>query len=119
MSLMLLAIKNPAEFKAVAERPVHRTGMNLKGVLQLVDDFQGVAGRAVKLVDEREDRDASQAAHFKKLQGLTFDTFCSINDHDHGVDSHEYAVSVFREVAMSWCVKQVDAVAAVVEIENR
>jgi len=97
---------------------VHRIGADLQDGLEFVDEFERVLRFMVALVDEREDGHPAFAADLEELARLRFDAFGGVDDHHHGIHRGEDAVRVLRKVLMSRRVKQVDAVAVVVELEH-
>ena len=117
--LARFAVVHAAERLAVAQRPVHRVRADPEHVLQLVEQFERVARRAVHLVDEREQRDAARAADREQLARLRLDAFGGVDQHHGGVGGEQRAVGVFAEVLMARRVEQVHRVAAVRELQHR
>ena len=85
MHLLLLAIINPAEARAVAERPVDRIGVDAEHGFQLVKQVHRRPGRAVELVHEGENRHAPAAADFEEFPRLTLDALARVHHHHGGV----------------------------------
>ena len=96
------------EVAALADRPGGRADVELQLVLDLVDDLEGVAGLAVHLVAEGEDRQVAQAADLEELAGLALDALGAVDDHDRGVDGGEGAVGVLGEVGVAGGVDEVE-----------
>ena len=61
---------------------------------------------------------AAPAADLEELAGLAFDALAGVDDHDHRVDRGQHAVGVLGEILVAGRVEQVDAVAAVVELQD-
>ena len=81
-----LKIQHAFEVQAHARRPDHGRGFDLKLVGQFVQQFEGIAGFAVHLVDEGHDGNVAQAADFEQFAGLGFDALGGV-DHHHGAES--------------------------------
>ena len=96
------------EVAALADRPGGRADVELQLVLDLVDDLEGVAGLAVHLVAEGEDRQVAQAADLEELAGLALDALGAVDDHDRGVDGGQRAVGVLGEVRVAGRVDEVE-----------
>ncbi len=70
------------EIAAAAHRPVHRGGVEGERLLDLVEQVERVAGLAVHLVDEGDDRDVAQAADLEQLSRARLDALRGV-DHHH------------------------------------
>lgn len=82
------AVVNAHELPPHPDRPVHRVGFDSKGLLDFVHQVERLAGVAVKLVDEGEDRNPPHLADLEELAGLRLDPLGAV-DHHHGrVDGH-------------------------------
>ena len=77
------------------------TGCMPSTVFDFVQQLQRVAGRAVHLVDEGEDRDAALAADFKQPAGLRLDPFGGVQHHHGAVHGGQGAVGVFGEILVA------------------
>ena len=113
-----LAIIHAAKFLAVAERPVHRIGVNAQHAFQFVQQRQRIARGPVQLVHEREDGHAALAANFKQFARLALDAFARVNDHDRRVHCRQHAVGILGEIFVAGRVEQVHAVAAILELQH-
>ena len=111
-------VVDAAEKAALAERPVDGAGSDAEDVFQFIQQLHGLAGGAVHLVHEGEDRHAAAAADFEELAGLAFDSLAGIDDHDGGVDGGEDAVGIFREVLVAGGVEEIHHAAAVFELQD-
>src|SRR6516225_11179045 len=61
------------EIAAAPDRPGDRRGVERERLFDLVDQVERVAALAIHLVDERDDRDVAQPAHFEQLAGARLD----------------------------------------------
>ena len=96
------------EVAALADRPGGRADVELQLVLDLVDDLKGVAGLAVHLVAEGQDRQVAQPADLEELAGLALDALGAVDHHDRGVDRGQRAVGVLGEVGVAGGVDEVE-----------
>ena len=78
-----------------------------------------LAAEPVELVHEREDRDSAPAADLEELAGLGLDSLGAVDQHHRGIGGSERPVGVFGEVLVARRVEQVDAEAAVLELQHR
>ena len=46
----------------------------------------------------------------KQLDRLRLDTLRTIDDHDRRIGCHQGTVGILREILMSWCIQDIDAV---------
>ena len=113
------ALDEAVEVPGDPDRPGDRHGAQPDPLLDLVDQLQRLAARAVPLVDEGQDRHAAGAADVEELEGLRLETAGGVEEHHRGVDGGEHAVGVLGEVAVAGGVEQVDDVVAVGELEHR
>ena len=102
-----------------SNRPGHGSAMDIEHLLNLVNQFERMATFTVELVDEGDDRRVSLAADFEQLDGLRFDTLGTVNDHQSGIHRSEYPIGIFREIAVTGCIQQVDHAVAVLELHDR
>src|SRR5690242_16176440 len=70
---LAVSVVDAAELFAAAEWPVHRKGADAEHALQLVEEFERIAARAIHLIHESEERDAALAANRKELFSLRLD----------------------------------------------
>jgi len=75
-------VVNTFEVAAVADGPIHRKSTDAQHVLQFVEERQRLAGGAVALVHESENRHTALAADLEQFARLRFDSFAGI-DHHH------------------------------------
>ena len=111
---LLLPVVDALELLAGADGPVDGIGVDA----QLLAQFQGVFGLPVHLVDEGEDGDVADGADPKQLPGLGLHTLGAVNDHDGGVRGHQGPVGVLGEILVARGVQDVDAEAAVLELQH-
>ena len=112
------AVENTPEVGAGPEGPVHGVDVELQRALDLVQQRQRLVRRPVELVDEREDGDLPEAADLEELERLALDPLGRVEHHDDGVDGHQHAVGVLREILVAGRVQQVDAEIPVLELEH-
>ena len=101
-----------------SNQPVDRGTADAEDFLELVDEVEGVLRSTVHLVDEGEDWDTALTADGKELDGLCLDTFCAVKEHDRGVCRAKCTVSILGEVLVTGGIKDIDAVAVVVELHD-
>ena len=118
MHLAGLAVVDPAKIGAVAERPVHREGVQPEHALQFIEQLERIARGPVELVHEGEDRHAAPAADLEQLAGLRFDALAGIDHHHRRIHRGQHAVGVLGEILVAGRVEQVDAVAVVLELQH-
>ena len=87
--------------------------------LQFVEKRDRIFRRPIALVHEGENRNAAPLAHFKEFARLRLDALACVDDHDRGVDGGEHAIGVFAEILVAGRIEEIDAVAVVVELQNR
>jgi len=102
-----------------ADRPGDRRGVERQLLLDLVQNFEGIAAFAVHLVDEGDDRNVAHAADFEELQRARFDTLGGIDDHDGRVDRGQRAIGIVGEVLVAGRVEDVEDIALVFEGHHR
>ena len=113
------SVVNAAKLRAVAERPIHWKCADAEHALQFVEKRDRIFRRPIALVHEGENRNAAPLAHFKELARLRLDALTCVDDHDRGVDGGEHAIGVFAEILVARRIEEIDAVAVVVELQNR
>src|SRR3984957_12513430 len=118
MHLAAGAVEDTLEFEAGANGPINRKGADAEDALQFVQQGQGSTHGAVALVDEGEDRHAAPPANLEEFERLGFDAFAGINNHDHRINGGQDAVRILREILVAGSVKQIDATAGVIELQN-
>jgi hypothetical protein len=111
----MIEIIGAAEIAALADGPDHWRGVEGERLLDLVEKVERLAGFAVELVDEGDDRDVAHATDLEQLLGARFDTACGVDHHDGGVDGGQRAIGVVGEVFVARRVEQVEDGAAVFE----
>ena len=98
---------------------VHRArSFDAEDFFNVLHQLKRVAGLAVHLVDEGEDRDVAQRADLEQLDGLGLNALGGVNDHDGGVRRHQGAVGILTEVLVAGRVQNVDALALIVELQT-
>ena len=107
-----IAVIDALEVLAAADGPVHRVGLDAEDFFNVLHQLKRVAGLAVHLVDEGEDRDVAQRADLEQLDGLGLNAL-------GGVRRHQGAVGILTEVLVAGRVQNVDALALIVELQNR
>ena len=114
-----IAVIDALEVLAAADGPVHRVGLDAEDFFNVLHQLKRVAGLAVHLVDEGKNRDVAQRADLEQLDGLGLNALGGVNDHDGGVRRHQGAVGILTEVLVAGRVQNVDALALIVELQNR
>ena len=94
-----------------ADGPVHRAGADAQHLLDVLHQLEGVPAGAVHLVDEREYRDAAQAAHPEQLDGLLLHALGVVDQHHRAVRGDQRAIGVLGKVLVAGGVQYVDAIA--------
>jgi hypothetical protein len=113
------AVDDAAEVAGDADRPRHRRRAQADLGLDLVEQLERLAARAVVLVEEREHGEAPGPTDLEQLERLRLDALGRVEHHHHRVDAGEDPVRVLREVAVAGRVEQVDHVVAVRELQHR
>ena len=108
LELVVQHVVAAEEVAALADRPGGRADVELQLVLDLVDDLEGVAGLAVHLVAEGQDRQVAQPADLEELAGLALDALGAVDHHHRGVDRGQRAVGVLGEVRVAGGVDEVE-----------
>ena len=101
-------IQHTLEVTGDPDRPCQRGGLHTDALLDLVEEFQGVAARTVPLVDHRDDRDTAVPAYLKKFQRLRLQALGGVDQHDRAVHRAEHPIGVFGEIGVAGGVEQVD-----------
>ena len=112
-------VVHAAEVLAHADRPGHRRAFDLQHRFHFVEQLERVAGFAVELIHEGDDRRVAHAADVEQLDGLFFHALRGVDHHQRGVDGRQHAVRVFRKVLVARRVEQVDDVVAELELHHR
>jgi len=79
---------------ARSERPCDRRTFDRQHLLDLVEQIEWVAGVPVELVDERDHRGVTQAAHFEQFDRAFLDAARGIDDHQGRVDRGKRAIGI-------------------------
>ena len=116
--LMLMPVEDAFEIRAVADGPNNGKGFEIQDALEFIEQGERFPRGAVALVHERKDGDAALTTDFKELAGLSFDTFTGIDDHDHGIDGGEHAISVLGKILVTGSIEEIDAVAVVIKLQD-
>ena len=114
-----IAVVHAPKILAAADGPVHRVGLDAEDPLNVFHQLKGVARLAVHLVDKGKDGDVAQRADLEQLDGLRLNALGGVDDHDRAVGGHQGAVGVLAEVLVSGGVQNVDALALIIELQNR
>ena len=107
------------ELSPHADRPGCRCHVDGQVFLDLVDDLERVAGFAVHLVAEGQDRQIAQAADLEQLAGLRFDTLGPVDDHDRRIHRGQRPIGIFGKVAVARRIHQVEAMSVKIERHRR
>ena len=117
MISLLSALVNALKMLTGTDGPVDGAGGDAKLLLDLVQKIEGIVGVAVQFIDKGKNRDMAHDTDFEQFSGLGLDTLGCVDNHDRRVCSHQGTVGILREVLMSRCIQNVDAVAVVVELQ--
>ena len=112
-------IVHPLKGGTDADGPAERPHLDAELFLQFIEQVVRIAPFEVHLVDEHDNRRVAHAAHFHEAFGLRFNAFHAIDHQHHAVHGRQRAVGVLREIAVTGCIQQVDALARVVEGHHR
>ena len=93
--------------------------MNTEDILDLIEQLVWIPGLTVKLVDEGKNRDMTHHTDLEQLDGLRLDTLRTIDDHDRTVSCHECPVGILREVLVSRCIQDVNALSFIIKLKHR
>ena len=109
------ADKGPAQ----ADGPHHGGNRQRQALFNLVQKIERLAGFAVHLVDEGDDRDIAQAADFEKLAGTRFNALGPVDHHDRRVNRRQRAVGVFGKVLVARRIQKVEHAVVVFKGHHR
>src|SRR6516164_9293448 len=101
-----------------ADRPGGRGHVEREALLDLVQQVERVAGLAIELVDESDDRHVAQAAHLEELAGLLLDALGGVEHHDRTIDGGQRAVGVLAEILVARSVQQIEGKAFMLEAHH-
>ena len=116
---LLLDVVHAAKPFGAADRPVHRRGGDPERALEIVQQLQRIARRAVELVDERENRQPVAPAHLEQLPCLILDAVGRVDHHHDAVGGDERAVGVLAEILVARRVEQRHAPSPAARIRAR
>ena len=85
-----------------------RKAGDAEDLLDLVQQLQRGAARAIELVDEGEDRQAALLAAWNNRRVWRLDAAHVVDDHDDRIDGHERAIGVLGEVFVTGRVDEVE-----------
>ena len=104
---------------AQADGPHHGGNRQRQALFNLVQKVKRLAGFAVHLVDEGDDRNVAQAADFEELAGARFDALGAVDHHDGRINRRQRAVGVFGKVLVARRIQQVEDAAAIFKGHHR
>ena len=107
------------ERASAADRPGERRGVERERLLDLVEEIERIAGFAVHLVDEGDDRDVAQPADLEQFSRARLDALGRVDHHHGGVDGGQGPVGVLGKVFVARRVEQVEDAVAVFEGHHR
>ena len=119
MDLLALTIIDSLEFLTGTDGPVDRTCCDSQLFFNIIQQFKGIHGITIHLVDKGKDRDMSHDTDLEQLSGLCLHTFGSIDNHHGRISRHQGTVGILREILVSRSIQNVDAVVVIVELQNR
>src|SRR5690606_29451520 len=103
----------------VADRPSNGTGLDIRHVLDPVEQIDGVADVPVQLVDVADDGRVAQTADVHQNDGARLHAIAADDHNKRAVHRGQGAVGVFGEVLVTGGVEQVDDPLAVGELHHR
>ena len=103
---------------AIANGPTEGTDANLELALNLIEEVEGVVGRAVHLVDEDDDGCFAHSADLHEFAGLGLYTFGCIDDNDNAIYGRKGTESIFGKVLVTRGIEDVDLVTIVLETHD-
>ena len=112
-------VVDAAEMLGVADRPVHRRGGDAERALDVVEQLERIARRAIELVDESENRQAMAPADLEQLARLLLDAVGRVDHHHDAVGGDERAIRVLAEVLVARRIEQRHAPPFELELERR
>ena len=121
----LVDVVDALEALSLVDGPGEGAHLDVKLLLQLVQEIEGILALAVHLVDEDDDGRLAHAAHFHELARLGLNAFGAVDHNDARVHRRECAEGVLGEVLMARCIEDVDLIGlrspfgGVVELHDR
>ena len=112
-------VVNTLEILSGADRPVDRAGRDAKLLLNIVEQLEGVVRVTVHLIDKGKNRNMAHDTDLEQLARLCLYSFGCIDDHHGRICRHQGTVRILREILMSRCVQNIDAVAVIIKLQNR
>ena len=113
-----LDVVHAAKLLRVADGPVDGRRRDAERVLDVIEQLERIAARAVELVDEGQDRQPVPAAHLEQLSRLRLDAVRRVDHHDHAVGGNQRAVGVLAEVLVARRVEERHAAALQLELQR-
>ena len=99
------------------DRPVDRAGWDPQFLLDIIQQIERIFCIPVHFVDKCKDRDMAHRAYLKKFSGLRLHAFRCVDHHYCGIRGHQRTVRILREILMSRCVQDIDAVSVIIELK--
>ena len=99
--------------------PIERRAIELKLILDLIQELQWVERLAIHLVDESDNRNVAQAANLKQFQCLRFDPLCRVEHHNGAIGCGQRSIRIFRKVFVAWRIEQIVDIAAKLKRHHR
>ena len=112
-------VVHAAERVGAADRPVHRRRGDAERPLEIVEQLQRIARRAIELVDEGENRQAMAAADLEQLARLLLDAVRRVDHHHDAVGCDQRAIRILAEVLVAGRVDERHAPSVELELERR
>ena len=111
-------VVNTLEILSGTDRPVDRAGRDAKLLLNVVEQFEGVVRVTVHLIDKGKNRNMAHDTDLEQLACLCLYSLGCIDDHHGRVRRHQGTVRILREILMSRCIQNIDAVAVIIKLQN-
>ena len=122
---MLVDIVDALEALSLVDGPGEGAYLDVKLLLQLVQEVEGVLALAIHLVDEDDHRRLAHTAHFHEFARLGLNAFGAVDHNDARVHSRECAEGVLGKVLVTRSVEDVDFIGlgspfgSVIELHDR
>lgn len=90
----------------------------MKDLFDFVHKIHRGPAIAVQFIDKGKDRQFSSVADPKEFFRLWFHALGRINQHDRGIGSNQGSISIFTEILMARCIKDINAVPIIIKLEH-
>src|SRR3954468_21781623 len=108
MHEVFLPGEHTAKILPITQGPIHWISCDPQHTLQFIQQGERITRRAIELVHEGKDGNASHATNLEQLASLCFNAFTRVNYHYCGIDCCEHPISVLGKILMAWRIQQID-----------